>query len=487
MTTKYPEHTKPKYVVGIDGGSQSSKVSIYDLDGKCICTGTHQLKPLHTPRFGVAEHPADDIWDSIASACRAAMQAFPHNSNDILGVGVCTIRCCRVELTSKGELASPILSWMDQRVGQPHKWTNRSAKYLTTTSGYISFRLTGAYRDTTANYEGLWPLDKKTWSWSKNPEDFKKHQVQRENLFDLVLPGEELGRLSDRASNLTGLPTGIPVIATANDKAVEALGAGLASENTALISLGTYIGGMVYGPKHVVQAQHYFSNLACIPHRYLYESGGIRHGMGTVSWFRDLFGASLVSESKRLDLSTEEFLNQEAAKIPPGCDGLTTLPEWLAPYDQPHKRGAMLGFHAGHTRAHMYRSILEAIALTMTNHLTNMLSELDYCVEEVVISGGGSKSDVFMQIFADALGLPTVRNSISDAAGLGSAICVTTAIGVYDSFEEAMLAMVKIGKRFEPDQQTTKLYETLNKQVFAGMRDHIDPIFYNSNSLFNHQ
>lgn len=487
MKTKYPEPAKAKYVVGIDGGSQSSKVSIYDLNGNCICTGSHRLQPLHMPRLGVAEHPDDDIWNSIASACREAMQSFPHSSNDILGIGVCTIRCCRVELTAEGELASPILSWMDQRVGQPHKWTDNSTKYLTTTSGYVGFRLTGAYRDTAANYEGLWPLDKENWCWSNNTGVIQEHQLKRENLFELVLPGQELGRLSEKASKETGLPVGLPVIATANDKAVEALGAGLASKNSALISLGTYIGGMVYGPKYVESAEHYFSNLACIPHRYLYESGGIRHGMGTVSWFRDLFGDSLVSESKRMGLSTEDFLNREAAKIPAGSDGLTTLPEWLAPYDQPHKRGAMLGFHAGHTRAHIYRSILEAIALTMKNHLGKMLSELDYSINELVISGGGSKSDVFMQIFADVLGLPTTRNRISDAASLGSAICVTIATGAYDSFDEAVQAMVKAGDRFEPNPQNTQLYETLNKQVFADLRDHIDPIFYNSHELFNKQ
>ncbi|MFT5137122.1 MAG: sugar (pentulose or hexulose) kinase [Arenicella sp.] len=485
MTNKNPKPARPKYIVGIDGGSQSSKVSIYDLSGNCICSGSQHLQALHSPTLGVAEHPNDDIWISIASACREAMQAFPHDLNDILGIGVCTIRCCRVELTAQGGLASPTLSWMDQRVGQPHNWTDNSAKYLTTTSGYVGFRLTGAFRDTAANYEGLWPLDKQNWCWSNNPNVLQQYQLKRENLFDLVLPGQELGRLSKQASKETGLPAGLPVIATANDKAVEALGAGLASKQTALISLGTYIGSMVYGPKHVEKAEHYFSNLACIPHRYLYESGGIRHGMGTVSWFRELFGDSLLREAKQMGLSTEDLLNREAARIPAGCDGLVTLPEWLAPYDQPHKRGAMLGFHAGHTRAHMYRSILEAIALTMNNHLGAMLSELDYTCNEVMISGGGSKSDVFMQIFADVLGLPTIRNTISDAAGLGSAICVTIATGAYDSFDEAVQAMVRTEDRFEPNPNNTRFYETLNKDVFTSIGDQLGPIFYNSHKLFN--
>ena len=476
---------KTKYIVGIDGGSQSSKVSIYDLNGACICSGTHQLKPLHMPRPGTAEHPNDDIWDSIANACGKAMRAFPFSSDEILGVGLCTIRCCRVELTSEGKLASPILSWMDERVGRPHQWTAESAKYITTTSGYIGFRLTGTFRDTAANYEGLWPLDKENWGWHLGDEFNYQYQCKRDNLFELVNPGEQLGLISEKASTQTGLPVGLPVIATANDKAVEALGAGLTDGDSALISLGTYIAGMVYGPKHVEQAESYFSNLSCIPHRYLYECSGIRHGMNTVTWFKNLFGDSLVKESKQEGLSVEAILDREAAQVPPGCDGLITLPEWLAPYDQPHKRGAMLGFHAGHRRGHLYRSILESIAITMNNNLRRMLVELNKSVDHVVISGGGSKSDLLMQMFADVLGFPTVRNRISDAAGLGSAICVSTATGMFNSFDEAAKAMVTPSDHFEPNHTNTLMYEEINSLIFANLSDQVDPLFRNISKFVN--
>jgi sugar (pentulose or hexulose) kinase len=474
-----------EFVIGIDAGTQSSKVSIFDLEGNRICSASKQLRDLNMPKPGIAEHPDDDLWESIADACRAAMLAFPFDSKLIVGVGLCTIRCCRLALDKDCELASPALNWMDARVGEIYSWTNPNVQYLTTSSGYISHRLTGEKKDTAANYEGQWPLDKLTWQWSETAEVLQHYNLARENLFELVLPGDILGKITAVAAEKTGLPLGLPVVATANDKAVEALGAGLQQERTALISLGTYIGGMVYGSAHVEQAESYFSNLACIPHRYLYEFAGVRHGMGTISWFRDLLGPSFVQEAELLGLSPEELLNNEALNISAGCDGLVTIPEWLAPYDQAYKRGAMLGFHARHTRAHMYRSILEAIALTMKNHFDRMSLEVGAKVDRILLSGGGSNSDVFMQIFADVFGLPTVRNRINDTASLGSAMCAAVATSESLSFSDAIQEMVSEADKFEPIAENTQFYQSLNAQVFKNITHYTDPIFRGIHSIQN--
>lgn len=474
-----------KFVIGIDGGTQSSKVSIFDLDGNRICSATQKLRPLHMPKPGIAEHPDDDLWESIASACRSAMEAFPYEPERILGVGLCTIRCCQLALDKHGNLVGPALNWMDARVGEIYAWPNPNVQYLTTSSGYITHRLTGEKKDTAANYEGQWPLDKLSWQWSDDPDTLRHYRLTPEHLFELVMPGDTVGRVTTVAAEKTGLPVGLPVIATANDKAVEALGAGLSSDSSALISLGTYIGAMVYGSEYSEHGKHYFSNLACIPERYLYESGGVRHGMGTVSWLVDLFGQSLIEEAQSLSLSPEELLNKEALNIPAGSDGLLTIPEWLAPYDRAYKRGAMLGFHARHTRAHMYKSILEAIALTMKNHLARMSQELAQPIDRVVISGGGSNSDVFMQIFADVLGLTTIRNKINDAASLGSAMCVAVATIETMNFDDAVQCMVGESQRFDPNPVNTEFYENLNTQVFENITQHTDPIFKGLHSLVN--
>lgn len=467
---------KKKYIIGVDGGSQSSKVLIFDLEGNIVCEGKQDLQPMSLPQPGIAEHPDDDLWDSIAVASKKAMECFPGNIKDIIGLGLCTIRCCRALLKEDGTLVSPVMSWMDTRLGRPYQHLDPSVKYVTTTSGYITHRFTGEFKDTAANYEGEWPIDKDTWQWCEDSEIFKKFNIPREMLFNLQMPGDISGYVTKEASKATGIPAGIPVVATANDKAVEALGAGLITENTTLVSLGTYIGGMVNGHENLKNTTYFFSNLASVPNKYLYESFGIRRGMWTVSWIKDLLGDEVALKAKALGIPAEEYLNREAEKVPAGSDGLMTVLEWLAPPVAPYKKGLMIGFDGRHTRAHMYRSILEAIALTMKNHIDAMCIELNIELENIVISGGGSNSALFMQIFADVFGLPASRNVVNSSASLGSAICVAVAVGVYDNYDTAIEKMVRIRDEFQPIYKNTDLYKRMNDEVFKNITNHTDEI-----------
>jgi len=480
--------------MGVDGGTQSSKVSIYTLEGELICSSSQRLKPLYMPKLGVAEHPDDDVWESIAAACRATLNKFEGQPDEIIAVGLCTIRCCRAELNGDGKLASPMLNWMDARLNQAYQRHNQNTRYVTSSSGYITHRLTGEFKDTSANYEGQWPIDKRAWDWSNDAALQAGFNLKPSELFELVNPAQILGRVTKVASDKTGLPEGLVVVATANDKAVEALGSGLSaycesgSSKRSLLSLGTYITAMSVGDELLENAEHFFTNLACIPQHYLYECSGIRHGMGTVSWYRDLFGAGLVDEAQGLGLSAEALLNQEAAQIPLGSDGLLTLPEWLAPVDQKHKRGAMIGLHAGHRRAHLYRSLLESIAMTMCNNLMRMEKELGQWSDApatMIVSGGGSKSALFMQILADVFNRKVICNRIADAAGLGSAICAAVAMGAHDSFQTAIDAMVHEKQSYTPNSQAVDFYQRLNTEVFSQLSSATDHLLKLNHSFYN--
>ncbi|EUJ23704.1 hypothetical protein PGRAN_07371 [Listeria grandensis FSL F6-0971] len=273
--------------------------------------------------------------------------------------------------------------------------------------------------------------------------------IPRRMLFDLQMPGTKLGTVTEQAANTLGIPAGIPVIATANDKAVEALGAGLLAENTALISLGTYIAAMIPGPTNPKSTTAFWTNFASTPHQYLYESNGIRRGMWTVSWFKELLGDDIMLKAHQDGHSVEEFLNREAQHIPAGSEGLMTILDWLAPSDAPYRKGMMIGFDARHTRAHIYRSILEAISLTMKNRVDEMCAELGITLDNIIISGGGSNSTLLMQIFADVFGIPATRNEVNGSASLGAAICVAVALEVYPNYNTATKKMVRIRDQFE--------------------------------------
>ncbi|PAB60189.1 FGGY-family carbohydrate kinase [Anaeromicrobium sediminis] len=476
---------KKKYIIGVDGGSQSSKVVIFDLEGNIICEGKEPLKPMSLPEPGIVEHPEDDLWDSIVVASKKAMDSFTGEVEDIIGMGLCTIRFCRVLLKEDGTLAQPAMSWMDRRVSRPYEHVNPSVKYVTTTSGYITHRFSGEFNDTAANYQGMWPMNTDTWQWIEDEDEFNQFNIPREMLFNLQMPGTILGYVTEEAAEATGIPMGIPVVATANDKAVEALGAGLLGENTALISLGTYIASMVPGHENPKGTTHFWTNFASTPNNYLYESNGIRRGMWTVSWFKDILGEDIVYKAEVLGISPEEYLNRQAKEVPAGSDGLMTVLDWLAPANEPYKKGLMIGFDGRHTGAHMYRSILEAIALTMKNRVDEMCSELNIELENIIISGGGSNSELFMQIFTDVFGLPARRNVVNGSASLGSAICVAVAVGEYDSYERAIEKMVKIRDGFQPKEENTHLYKRMNDEVFKDITKYTDEILKKSYPIFN--
>ena len=216
------------YVIGVDCGTQSAKVVAYDVAGRAVAEGRRELQPMSRPRHGVAVHPDDDVWDVVAAACRAATAALPPDA----------------EIAAAGPLRDPLLQGVpargrlprgaaDQLDGRPRlpavpPRRTRLSRTRRPAPGYLAHRLTGALRDTAANNILLqWPIDTDTWQWSDDAVALRHDsRVTREMLAELQLPGDVIGPLTAEASAATGLPAGTPVVQTANDKAVEALGAG---------------------------------------------------------------------------------------------------------------------------------------------------------------------------------------------------------------------------------------------------------------------
>ena len=382
-------------------------------------------------------------------------------------------------------MAQPVISWMDARTAVPYEHTNPEVAYVTSTTGYLSCRLTGEFKDCIGNAFGEWPVDMETWNWSEDEEVIRKYQIPREMLFEAVGPGEILGHVTKAASEKTGLPEGLPVVSVTNDKAVEGLGAGLVNDQTAVISLGTYITLMIQGKELPKDPKALWAIISSVPGKYLYESYGIRRGMWTVSWFRDLFGDGLMQEAAKQGLSPEELLNKKAEKVPAGSDGLMTVLDWLANPWEPYKKGIMIGFGAHMDEAYMYRSILEGIAYTMKNNCDAMCEELGKPLKEIVISGGGSNSDLFMQIFADIFNVPAKRNVVNESASLGAVINTAVALGEYESYEKAVEEMVEIKDVFMPIEKNAQLYQKLNQRAYKNMANYTDGVLKEIYNVYN--
>jgi sugar (pentulose or hexulose) kinase len=198
--------------------------------------------------------------------------------------------------------------------------------------------------------------------------------------------------------------------------------------------------------------------------------------MWTVSWYRTVLEGARGGDLPAGQADLEEALNAEASQLAPGSNGLLTVPDWLAPASAVWRRGALLGFDGSQGRAHIYRSILEGIALTMANHTAAMEQALGRRLAPVLVSGGGSHSDLMMQIVADVFDRPTRRTTVNDAAGLGAAICAAVGHGIYPDWGQATAAMVTAGDEFATDARAARAYQKINK-VYAGLSTFTDPLF----------
>lgn len=471
--------------VGIDCGSQSAKVTVFDASGTVVASGHHMLAPMHRPRPGVVLHPDDDLGTAIASACKIAVTQLGSRVAQIAGIGLCPIRCCKAFLRSDGSLVEPVMSWMDDRAYQPYLPESPDLAYATTASGYLTHKLTGSFTDTAANNISMqWPLDASTWKWSTDPVVQSNFCVPSAMLFDLCMPGDIAGYLTHEAAAATGLPAGTPVVATANDKAVELLGAGPLDSSTVLVSLGTYIAAMMPGRKFIAAPTSFWTNLAAMPGQYLYESNGVRRGMWTLTWMLDLLGPEFASAAHAEGISRESYIEREATRVPAGSDGLLTVLDWLATPDAPFRKGSFLGFDARHTRAHMYRSILEAIAITMKHHVDAMTYELGGALNGLVLSGGGANSTLFSQIFADVFGITVWRSTGPSGAALGAAMCAAAATGTYPDIPAACTAMGSPRESFVANTSRHATYADVSA-VYADVRLATDAVYQRTFPLFH--
>jgi sugar (pentulose or hexulose) kinase len=207
--------------------------------------------------------------------------------------------------------------------------------------------------------------------------------------------------------------------------------------------------------------------------------------MSTVTWIKDLMGSDVINEAKERNMSPEAYLNELGSAVPAGSEGLYTVLHWLARPNHLHERGMMVGFHGNHKGPHIFRSVLEGIAFTMKNHAQAMCDERGIDITKLIISGGGSNGDLFMQIFADVFAVPATRNVINGSASMGAAICTALALGIYKTKQEAIEHMVRHRDTFTPVDAHVALYDRMNREVYSKLATTLDPLLAISHNIFH--
>ena len=175
----------------------------------------------------------------------------------------------------------------------------------------------------------------------------------------------------------------------------------------------------------------------------------------------------------------EDLFEKLVDKVPPGSMGLMLQPFWSPGLKNPgpEAKGAIIGFGDVHTRAHLYRSILEGLAYALREGKERIEKRTGIPITNLKVSGGGSQSKSGMQLTADIFGLPTARPHIYETSGLGASIDAAVGLGLYKDFESAVKAMTHMGEVFEPDMKTHKLYSELYHDVYKKMYKRLKPFY----------
>ncbi len=200
-----------------------------------------------------------------------------------------------------------------------------------------------------------------------------------------------------------------------------------------------------------------------------FAEGGQSSTGSIIRWAKRLFGAEALAY---------ETLDEEAAKISPGSEGLIALETFQGsrtPVTDPLARGALVGLTLSHTRGHIWRALMEAVCFG-TRACVDGLEKAGHKCDEIIIAGGTTRSSLWLQMHADVTGKPVVLCENIDSPLLGCAILASVGAGVHQSVEDAVDAMVRVSRRVEPEASAVESYEKIYLNVYSKLSSSVRPI-----------
>jgi sugar (pentulose or hexulose) kinase len=217
---------------------------------------------------------------------------------------------------------------------------------------------------------------------------------------------------------------------------------------------------------------------AAVPGQFSFEIQ-IYRGYWMVSWFKHQFGLREQELADERGIEPEALFDELIRSVPPGSDGLVLQPYWSPGlrFPGPEARGAVIGFSDVHTRAHLYRAILEGLAYALREGAERTVKRSGISITELRVAGGGSQSDAALQLTADVFGLPASRPHVYEASGLGAAMDAAVGVGIHKDFPAAIREMTRVRDTFEPDEKIHARYDDLYYGVYRKMYNRLKPLY----------
>lgn len=472
--------------LGLDIGTSGVKAILVARDGEVTASTTIPLT-LDTPRPGWAEQHPDAWWRATQDAVRQLRDRHP--DVHIESVGISGQMHSSVFLDRDGAVVRPALLWCDgrttaqcreivQRAGgesqlrewvsnpalegftlpkllwlreqEPEAWSRTSQVMLA--KDFIRLRLTGRAATEPSDASGTLMFDPVRGEWQ--PELLRAMEIDDALLPPIGGSHEVLGHLTAHAAALTGLSEGTPVVGGGADNACGAAGVGCVAPGDAVASWGT--SGTVLSPTSAPVVDpalraHTFAHVA--PNTW-YVMGVILSAGGAFAWYRDQLARDLLDAADRQ-------LDDEAATVVPGAEGVTFLP-YLQGERTPHRdasaRGAFLGLSLAHTRAHMTRAVVEGICFAMRDSFS-ILRELNVAPAQLLLTGGGAKSALLRKLQSEIYGVPVMTVNREEGPAYGAALLAAVGVGAYATLADAAHATLTRTVAAHADASSTARYD----------------------------
>ncbi len=501
------------HVIGVDIGTQSTKAVLVRQDGTIVAQASKSYAP-ETPRPSWAEQWPQVWLDAVVHCIATVMRdAGEPNSGTPLSPTQVKAVCISslyggsgIPVDADMKPLHPCLIWMDRRAekqvaagSRPMSTSNgsgpspgtgstaitaspRSCGCATTapTSGsgrlifcrpnaFVIHALTGAVavdHSSAGNIGGVYDVERRSWSREMLDAMGVPPRFMPERL---VACTDVVGGLRPERAAELGLPAGTPIVAGGVDAAVATYAAGVVGPGQHVAMIGTSMCWGYIAP--TADAAHGLISMPYVtrPRDDLYVFGGASTAGACVTWYRDQFCQAEVEAGRAMGRDPHALLEEAATGIVPGADGIVFLPYLMgerSPVWDGQASGAFVGLSLFHTRAHLYRAVLEGVTLALRHNMEAGRRGAVSLDKRLVVVGGAAHSDLWMQIIADVTGYPvwTIKEDVEAALGAAR----LAALGVKLIEREGGDSWITLVQRAEPDPDRKSRYDALFA-VYTGL------------------
>lgn len=480
-----------QYFLGIDNGSTVAKAALFDLQGKEIAIASCKVDT-EFPHPAWTELDMETLWQSTACAIREVIAKSGVRPEDIAGIGntghgngVYLLdkqgRPLRNGIQSMDSRAADIVTeWGQKKLAaqvfpytiqsfwpaQPNAllaWIkkNEPQNYerigaILMCKDYIKYRLTGEITSDFTDMSATSLMDVRNKRYSRDLMALYDLAEVYDALPTLKKSFEVVGQVTAKAAEETGLSVGTPVAGGAFDVDASAVGCGAVNAGQACIVAGTWSINEVITQDPLVDPNLFMTTLFADPGLFLTIEASATSATN-LEWFVTQCCGDERAEAKRRGISVYDVCNEVVASLAPGSTNIIFHPFLYGSNVQPTARAGFYGVAGWHTRAHLLRALYEGVVFCHMSHIEK-LRAAGAQIKTARLTGGGSRSQVWTQMFADAIQVPMEVSDGTELGARGAALSAGIGTGVYRNYAEAVEQAVSIVRVQEPVAANTPFY-----------------------------